>query len=111
MLIDDHRGSGDGALMESCHEDCGPKRTHQWTTAWPTEPGRYWFYGDMYGDLSQFDYHMVLGRRIANGVLFVTEGIIMSRGASADGIWALFVPGDLPAIVNIYRFDRTAGKR
>jgi hypothetical protein len=63
-----------------------------WTLTWPTKPGRYWFFGDMYGDVSKYDYHMVMVRRISNGVLYVTEGVVMYKAERAKGLWCPCIP-------------------
>ncbi len=67
-----------------------------WTDNWPTVPGTYWFYGDMYGELNRFDYHICKVWAISNGIAYVTEGTFMHKAEGALGIFAPITFPGLP---------------
>ena len=59
----------------------------EWTTKIPTEPGKYWFYGDPhYGNMGRdfredavveptdIKMHLISVNKISNGIMIVTDG-------------------------------------
>ena len=70
-----------------------------WTNEWPTEPGYYWFYGQLFRDRSNSadEFHFIRVYETANGrIVCVTGGYLLSRESGA-GVWCPVGFPDLPA--------------
>lgn len=68
----------------------------EWTEKWPTEPGRYWFWGrDRDGQIIQL--HMVEVHKTGNGVDYIVVYI-------APGLSTCFVN----LYVHLYRMEKGA---
>ena len=70
----------------------------KWTEEWPTEPGRYWFWG-------QSDYGMrglparlysVVVHKADRGPVYVADGSFMYRGGGGWGVWCRAVLPEPP---------------
>lgn len=89
------------------------RSTMQWTGAWPTTPGVYWFYGYPWGkekaarqgdkgpDLMCVNVVKILnGEHFRPSVLYVTEGFTISKDEGAIGLWTLCLLPDKPTEFN-----------
>ena len=72
----------------------------EWTKEWPTEPGRYWFWGQVSrswtGKECKPDYFLVKVRRCVNGVMYVTDGRFIYEAEGAKGVWCLAIVPEPP---------------
>ena len=59
----------------------------EWTEEWPTEPGRYWFYGHLGPPYTIGDpiLRHVNVRKISNGLLYVTSNTTLDK--RSRGLW------------------------
>jgi hypothetical protein len=80
-------------------------KTTEWNKKWPTEPGRYWFYGWRYGrtkDLSNVpiapELCSVKVVALRNGVCYVCEGQFWYQSEGGIG---LFHSADVPVLPNV----------
>jgi hypothetical protein len=73
--------------------------TSTWSETWPTETGRYWFYGwcfENHTDSPALYYVNV--RKCSNGVMRYTDGHFIYKSDGAIGLWSLVQLPDLPSI-------------
>lgn len=80
-----------------------------WTTEWPTSPGIYWFYGDLFGRKNRRDdlriqMHLVRCHQGANGLVFVSDINSFVFKSEAVGVWTTAVLPDVP-LVNFLKLD------
>ncbi len=77
-----------------------------WTREWPTEPGRYWFYGYPYGkqktemglgDKKPF-LSLVKVDKTTNSIMYVLDGQFFFRDSKIIG---KFKKADLPELPNL----------
>lgn len=60
----------------------------EWYTAWPTEPGYYWFAGWPFRFRDREpELHFVKVRKISNGIAFITNGRFLYQQEGAFGAW------------------------
>ena len=77
-----------------------------WTSAWPTEPGKYWFYGYYYGDLT-IDGLPKLGlvtvvKTGQNQIIRLVEGKFMYREDTHVGF---FTKAETPVVPSLSAFE------
>lgn len=71
----------------------------EWTKEWPSEPGKYWFYGYRYGRVSvgreQKKVMCLVGvnKNGSGGLMYVAEGSFMYKNETEC---SLFTPAILP---------------
>lgn len=63
-----------------------PTYRAKWSSEWPTEPGRYWFYGYLWGEAKP-EMFMIEVWKISNGVSYVTKGTFIYKN-DAIGLWS-----------------------
>ena len=69
----------------------------KWTTTWPTQPGLYWFYGQLWSRTRAPEYSSVRVRTIGDGsLIYVTHGNFMYSSEKHAGWWQPAVLPDLP---------------
>jgi hypothetical protein len=78
----------------------------EWTSKWPTKPGRYWFYGWPYGR----PYEVISNKpippelnhvdvwKVSNGLAYVRDGNFWDKNQGAVG---LFIPAGLPVLPDV----------
>jgi hypothetical protein len=71
----------------------------EWTAEWPTESGRYWFYGwrfmpayDRSPELSLVE----IWKSPSGGLLYVTGGHFLYKEEGARGVWQKAILPELP---------------
>lgn len=77
-----------------------------WTREWPTEPGRYWFYGYPYGkqktEMGLGDktpsLHLVNADKTSNSMVYVMDGQFLFRDSKIIG---MFCKAELPELPNL----------
>ena len=74
---------------------------NEWTTYFPKEPGRYWFYGYMYGKIScgrkqNPELILVDVHRIVNGLSYIANGQFMYKSEVECAHFKKFEPFELP---------------
>jgi len=77
----------------------------KWTKEWPTEPGRYWFFGwpfghqwEIGGKFVEPELNCVNVWKIANGIALVREGNFWDESEGGIG---LFCKADLPELPDV----------
>jgi hypothetical protein len=79
------------------------RRALPWSEEWPTEPGRYWFYGYRSG----FAFSAGDGPRLfaaksrptvatTTDLTIIAEGLLVSRATGARGLWLPLIEPELP---------------
>lgn len=70
-----------------------------WTTEWPVEPGRYWFYGFRFKDRDRPpEFITVRVHKGMNSVMYVAGASFMYRGEGDYGVWAKLDTPEPPSI-------------
>ena len=78
----------------------------EWTTEWPTETGRYWFYGYRYGKVSvgreQRPYLMLMNAtRLGDGsFMYIGDGQFVYEKDAEQAHFCKFVSPELPELEN-----------
>ncbi len=78
----------------------------EWTEEWPTEAGKYWFYGWYWkwrieeGILPCLSYVSVYTYTHMIGIRYVAEGLVMCK---EDGGYGLWTKVEFPALPEITR--------
>ena len=76
----------------------------KWTTEWPTEEGRYWFYGWYWrwqidaGWPPCLSYVGVYTYDHTSGIRYVAEGLMMEKKDGGYGLWTKVEFPELPEI-------------
>lgn len=65
-----------------------------WTNEWPTEPGRYWFYGHKYKE-ARVEVGAVHVIATSSGVVHILDGQFMFK---EDGHKGMFHPAQVPVL-------------
>jgi len=70
----------------------------EWTEEWPTEPGRYWFWGQPHYGLRDLDpqLYAVIAHETPHGLAYVADGSLMYKGGGGWGVWYPAVVPDPP---------------
>lgn len=79
--------------------DAAHGEAHDWSSEWPTEPGRYWFYGwrsTFAKNNSKPSLMMVNVRQVANSLMFITDGVFLYKGEGAEGVFCSAIAPSLP---------------
>lgn len=72
-----------------------------WSEEWPTEPGRYWFYGYKWKPFTSDmdkppEMFLVKVRDGGNGVMRVTDGHFLYKAEGGRGLWTPAVLPEIP---------------
>lgn len=69
-----------------------------WQDEWPTEPGRWWFYGYRFGRKGEKAPELCFVKvfRISNGIAYITHGHFLHKEEGAVGKWQKAILPELP---------------
>ena len=74
----------------------------KWTEEWPTEPGKYWFWGQKFRNWSgeyKPGMYLVKVRQCVNSLVYVTDGHFIYEEEGARGQWQPAVVPEPPPSV------------
>lgn len=83
--------------MGNHYEEDNPVKL-TWSKDWPTEPGRYWFYGVSHKCSTENLLRPAEVRKISNGIMYIADGAFIYKEDGAVGWWAPLVEPELPII-------------